>query len=286
AIKAADTIDADGDGEAARVGMTWATQGLVPADAANPADVAAADLAYYFQHRLFMNAVRAGDLDADFDGAADENHPEWANRIDWAGVQYYSAAAVVPSTLPPPFTALRCSDNLAAALGDLWLRLLDQAGCPPAPNLDFPLPGYEGTVGRHFGDVHLPEGIVGLLEEFATQYPDLPLFVTENGFGFRDGEQAGGDRVRAKSLVRHLAAIHDAIDQGIDVRGYFHWTLMDNWEWNSGNGFRIGLLDVDYATYDRAPNEAYRVYGEIAGARFLPDALYAEYGEGPLRDAE
>jgi beta-glucosidase len=94
-----------------------------------------------------------------------------------------------------------------------------------------------------------------------------PLVVTENGLLENE------ERERPAWLVRTLASLHDAIREGADVRGYLHWSLLDNFEWAEGLGARFGLVHVDFATQARTVKESGRLYGEIARANGVPARL-------------
>jgi beta-glucosidase len=98
AIKANDTIDADGDGIAAEVGLSLSVADWEPSRANQPShdpdDVAARDRLVYLFHYLFVDAIVHGAFDTDLDGLADEQHPEWAGTLDWLGLQYYFRAGV------------------------------------------------------------------------------------------------------------------------------------------------------------------------------------------------
>ncbi|HSS61604.1 MAG TPA: glycoside hydrolase family 1 protein [Candidatus Limnocylindrales bacterium] len=90
-----------------------------------------------------------------------------------------------------------------------------------------------------------------------------PVYVTENGIAARD------DRVREQYLPEILASVHSAIEDGVDVRGYFHWTNTDNFEWARGYGARFGLIGVDRTTLERTIKPSGRLYGRIASANGL-----------------
>ena len=98
ALHAADTVDADGDGEPALVGFTQAVGDWVPArdnqPSDDPEDIAAVQRIEYVYHALFVDAVRDGGFDPQLDGSLDEPHPEWRGKLDWLGVQYYFRAGV------------------------------------------------------------------------------------------------------------------------------------------------------------------------------------------------
>ena len=103
------------------------------------------------------------------------------------------------------------------------------------------------------------------------------MVVTESGIATEVGAR------RAENVVRALEQIERAREEGVDVRGYYHWSLFDNFEWAEGFVPRFGLYHVDYTTYDRTPTDGARVLGEIAASRRLTSALRAEHGgDGPM----
>jgi beta-glucosidase len=111
-----------------------------------------------------------------------------------------------------------------------------------------------------------PESFTELLVRVHAEHPDLPLVITENGAAF--GDELGPDGVvhdadRIAYLRAHLAAVHEAIDRGVDVRGYYAWSLMDNFEWAWGLSKRFGLVHVDYDTLVRTPKDSARWYREV-----------------------
>ena len=101
----------------------------------------------------------------------------------------------------------------------------------------------------------------------AREHTGLPLYLTENGAAF-DG--ALDDRERIAFLRAHLAEAHRAIASGADLRGYFVWSLMDNFEWEHGYGPRFGLVHVDYATQARTPRASARWYSRVIAQNGLP----------------
>ncbi|MCS6900088.1 MAG: family 1 glycosylhydrolase, partial [Myxococcales bacterium] len=122
-----------------------------------------------------------------------------------------------------------------------------------------------------------PPGIYTVLKDYTQRYPQLPLVVSEAGIATEVGKR------RAENIVRTLEQIERARSEGADVRGYYHWSLYDNFEWAEGYGPRFGLYRVDYSTYARTPTEGATVLAQIAGSRRLPEALRAAHGgEGPL----
>ena len=127
--------------------------------------------------------------------------------------------------------------------------------------------GYEGWI----------DGIHDILLAFHQRYPDLPLVVSEAGIATDLGKR------RAENIVRVLEAIARARDEGVDVRGYYHWSLTDNFEWTEGFGPHFGLYKVDYTSYARSLTEGGEVLHAIAAARQLTSAQRASYGgTGPM----
>ena len=112
----------------------------------------------------------------------------------------------------------------------------------------------------------LTELLVGLHQEYALP----PVYITENGIAVADKIENGAinDVARTNYVKMHLNALADAMEQGVDVRGYFYWSLMDNYEWNSGYAKRFGLIYVDYATQKRSLKDSALWYrGFIAASR-------------------
>jgi beta-glucosidase len=105
-----------------------------------------------------------------------------------------------------------------------------------------------------------PEGLRGFLIRMARDYVgDLPMYVTENGMANADvvEDNAVTDRIREDYLFSHLAATKSAIDQGANVKGFFYWSLLDNYEWAFGYEKRFGLVHVDFETLKRTPKSSY-----------------------------
>jgi beta-glucosidase len=128
-------------------------------------------------------------------------------------------------------------------------------------------PGQPGLVRNEPGDgertdlgweIH-PEGLLRVLREAHRRY-GRPIYLTENGLADAAGAKRG-------PFIRdHLAAVSVAVREGIDVRGYFHWSLLDNFEWAEGFEPRFGLYRVDYATLERTAAPGAEVFAELAAA--------------------
>ncbi len=114
-----------------------------------------------------------------------------------------------------------------------------------------------------------PEGLRKVLLEHRRL--GLPILITENGIADAD------DDLRPAFLLAHLLEAHRAIQEGVDVRGYFHWSLIDNYEWAEGFGPRFGLVEVDYETLERRPRPSARLYAEICRANAISRELVARW---------
>jgi beta-glucosidase len=139
----------------------------------------------------------------------------------------------------------------------------------PLPFQMEPIPGYPVTA---FGWPVVPAGLTELLVLLADRYGTAlpPLYITENGCSSEDKVAADGtvdDQFRIGYLDGHLRALHDAITAGIDVRGYFCWTLADNFEWSEGYRQRFGLVHVDHVTQARTPKASYHWYRDVIAAQ-------------------
>ena len=265
AIKANDTIDADGDGVAAHVGYSLSIADWVPVRdgelSDHPDDIAATNTLRYIYHHVFPESFINGTFDTDFDGVADEVHPNWKDKMDWLGLQYYFRAGVTGKLqLLPAINGMICLNGFEDLSGGSCLNIPDQSKWVPSMGYEFYEPGF-GT----------------LLNEYAAKYPTLPLIVTESGIATNVGER------RAENIVRSLEQIADAQAQGADIRGYYHWSLTDNFEWAEGYEPRFGLYTVNRETFERTPTLGATVLSTIAADRALSGEMQMNYGGiGPM----
>lgn len=197
-------------------------------------------------------AVRPGDL------------ATIATAIDTLGVNYYHGELVggTPAAHPP-------------VEGD---APTDRPGESPFPAPD-DIHWYERGLPRTNQQWEVqPEGLTRLLRRVWAEYAEptgTVLYVTENGASYddvvieEDGETRIHDAERTEFLRTHVAAIRDAIDAGVDVRGYFYWSLMDNFEWAWGYAKRFGIVHVDYDTQVRTLKDSAREYRRIIAARAI-----------------
>ncbi|HJQ49707.1 MAG TPA: GH1 family beta-glucosidase [Gaiellaceae bacterium] len=115
----------------------------------------------------------------------------------------------------------------------------------------------------------VPEALTELLLRLKRDYGDLPLLITENGAAFQDrldGDAVDDDR-RLEYLRTHVAAVEQAREQGVDVRGYYVWSLLDNFEWEWGYDKRFGIVYVDYPTQRRIPKRSALWYRDLIAQR-------------------
>lgn len=111
----------------------------------------------------------------------------------------------------------------------------------------------------------VPWGCRKLLEWIAARYDNPPIFITENGCAFDDQLVDGQvvDQERITFFEGYLGAIHEAIQNGVSLQGYFIWSLMDNFEWASGYSKKFGITYIEEGTLNRIPKESAKWYGEV-----------------------
>jgi beta-glucosidase/6-phospho-beta-glucosidase/beta-galactosidase len=234
----------------ARVGIVQNMVAFTPADPTSARDVAGTKHADYVFNRLFLDAAVKGYRDANLDGriTGPERHPKLAGKADFIGVNYYFRGRV--TGLSKPLTPrIPVLDFLPATT----YRSAAAPSGPPCPT----------TCSKDHGSEIYPEGFRQVLKE-AGRYK-RPVFVTENGIGTSDDAQ------RRAYLKSHLRALRDSIRAGdADVRGYFHWSLTDNFEWNLGYGQHFGLYSFDPQTLKLTARKSAGVYARVAETGKLP----------------
>ncbi|HEX2358919.1 MAG TPA: glycoside hydrolase family 1 protein [Solirubrobacterales bacterium] len=232
-----------------RVGFVHNMVAFTAADPASPRDVAGAAHAEYLFDRLFMDAAVRGIRDRDADGVVDpgERNPRQARKADFVGLNYYFRGRV---------TGLASSITSRIPLLDF---LPSTSYASPSNPSGAPCP----TTCTEFGWEIYPEGfrhVLGIAGGYG-----LPVIVTENGISDSNDDQ------RAAYLVSHLRAMRQAMRaREARVGGYFHWTLVDNFEWAAGYTQRFGLFGYDPATLRRTMRPSARVYARIARTGRLP----------------
>ncbi|MFO0660675.1 MAG: family 1 glycosylhydrolase [Polyangiaceae bacterium] len=264
AIKANDTVDADGDGLAANVGIPLSVADWEPSSggewSTEEVDVKAADNVRFVYHYLYPDSLAKGAFDPDLNGTFPESHPEWKGKLDWLGVQYYFRTGVSGDVaVIKALNADPCING--TSVGTACVPPEDPTWCIPKMGYEFYAPG-----------------LYKILKDFSQRWPTLPLTVTESGIATGVGQR------RAEHIVRSLEQIGKARAEGVDVRGYYHWSLYDNFEWAEGFVPQFGLYSVDRSNgYARKATDGATLYGEIAKARKLTVEQRSKYGgEGPM----
>ncbi len=139
---------------------------------------------------------------------------------------------------------------------------------PLLPSLDPPTEPPERT-GMGW-DVY-PAGLTEVLEFVASRTGDLPLYVTESGAAYPlDDVHPTRDPERVSFLHRHLEVAATAIEHGVPLRGYFAWSLLDNFEWAHGYAYRFGIVHVDFDTLERRVRDSGRFWGAVARSGLVP----------------
>ncbi len=226
AIRASDPVDADGDGEATRVGLAHHVRIFQPATNST-LDTTIAGLTDDFFNEAIVRAGKTGRIQLSVPGELeiDREVPDLAGSFDYLGVNYYTR------------------DHVRADLGD-----------PSFSHQYVP----RGRAQNDLGWDIYPEGLYLFLKRFSAY--GWPIYVTENGIA-----DAAGD-VRPEYLRAHLYALQRAVDEGVDVRGYYHWSLLDNFEWAEGYEPKFGLFRVDLTSPQktRTPTPAVATFQNIA----------------------
>jgi beta-glucosidase len=157
-------------------------------------------------------------------------------------------------------------EAIAAPIDALGVNYYNPTGiaAPSTEDLPFDMVTLDGYPLTEFGWPVVPDGLRELLVDLHGRYR-MPMYVTESGCAYAEWPE---DPHRVEYLKGHVEAVRAAIAEGADVRGYFTWSLMDNWEWAEGFTKRFGLVHVDFATQVRTPRTSYAWYRDvIAGTK-------------------
>ncbi|WUO38474.1 GH1 family beta-glucosidase [Streptomyces sp. NBC_00285] len=221
-------------------GPTW------PASQDQP-DLEAADFYDLLLNRLFADPVLLGEYPSGLgdlmpgDVAADLKII--SEPLDFYGVNYYAPTRV------------------GAPQGED----IEFGGLTIPAELPFSVQEIEGVPVTDFGWPVVPQGLTELLTGMRERYGDRlpPVVITENGCSYEGVD----DQERIAYLDGHIRALHTAVEAGVDVRGYFVWSLLDNFEWAEGYARRFGLVHVDFETLARTPKASYAWYRELLRAQ-------------------
>jgi beta-glucosidase len=285
AIRAADP--------AVSLGITLNLYAVDPATD-DPADIDAARRVDGLQNRIFLDPVLLGrypyDVLEDIEhlgGLGDVRDGDLAlinAPLDFLGVNYYTRHVIT------------AGDGIGSGGSD---AALTDAGIPESTGVcdpdsgpaadDSPAPAEEGS--QWVGSEHVrgvfrglprtamdwevdPDGLHEVLVRLRDEYPAVPLLITENGAAFPDQVSEDGavhDPDRVAYLDAHLRACHRAIEDGVPLRGYFVWSVFDNFEWACGYARRFGIVHVDYDTQQRTPKDSATFYSQVLRTGALPD---------------
>ncbi|MDI9916478.1 GH1 family beta-glucosidase [Rhodococcus sp. IEGM 1379] len=228
----------------------------VRAASESPEDVMAADIYDHVVNWMFADPVLVGKYPADefaqlLSGPVDEDLKIIAAPLDWYGINYYE-----PTMIAAPVEG-------EGTAGVLEIDL--PPGLPFAP---VAITGYPTT---DFGWPIIPEGLGEILRTFQSRFGDAlpPIYITESGCSFHDAPNEAGevhDPARIEYHDAHLRSLRSAMDDGVDVQGYFVWSMLDNFEWAAGYKERFGLVHVDFATQKRTPKDSFEWYRELISA--------------------
>jgi beta-glucosidase len=229
-----------------QVGITCNHADILPASEADEDAARAADME---ENRLFLDPIFRGEYPADAPDLLREQAlvrpgdlDAISAPIDFYGVNYY-VREVIAADPGEPHRG--------------WKRVRPHGGDLTAK-----------------GDAISPGGLTNVLQRVGLEYANgVPLYITESGAPFDDAIDADGrvdDPRRIDYLADHFRAAHAAMEAGVDLRGYFVWSLFDNFEWDSGYSIRFGIVYVDYATQRRIPKSSALWYREAIRANGIP----------------
>ena len=229
-----------------RIGLVVNLEPKIPATE-SPEDIDACDRADQYMNRQYLDPIFFGRYPERMREIFGEAWPDFPESelaqirepIDFLGINYYTRGIMRHSAaaLPPQASYVRPHGRIITETG--W-------------------------------EVH-PESLTGVLCWVKEHYGDVPLYITENGAAFDDPPSIQGrpieDPLRIDYYRRHLLAAHAAMRQGVDLRGYFAWSLLDNYEWASGYSKRFGIIEVDPKTGKRTPKASARFYRQVIRTR-------------------
>ncbi len=229
----------------AQVGLAKSLFIFAPWRPQHPLDRLMARLVRYLYNQQVLDALKDGHLRPPLGWDA-QPYPGLAGTLDFIGVNYYGRTMVTFSLHHPK------------------TLFIHEFTHPEGETTDIT------AAGEPYSEVY-PYGLYELVRWLWHRY-HRPIYVTENGLPDADDDQ------RPRFIVRHLAALHRALQEGVDIRGYFHWTLVDNFEWADGWKLRFGLVALEPTTQERTPRPSAQVYARICRENGIGEDLWAQYG--------
>ncbi|MBT0772210.1 beta-glucosidase [Kineosporia sp. J2-2] len=249
-----------------RVGITLNLYAVDPASD-SAVDTDAARRVDGFQNRLFLDPVLKGRYPQDmlhdlseFGGMGDVRDGDLdtiSQPIDMLGVNYYTRYVITGDPDHPDLVGERTGQRDSPYIGAAHAREVRHG----MPLTDL---GWEID----------PDGLYDVLTRLKREYPAVPLVITENGAAFADPLSEDGvvhDADRISYVRDHLAACSRAIDDGVPLKGYFLWSVFDNFEWAEGYAKRFGVVHVDYESQVRTPKDSAVWYSKVIETRSLDD---------------
>jgi beta-glucosidase len=225
-----------------QVGIVVNIEPKYPASS-SPADIAATARARAYMNEQYLDPVFLGRYPEELKQIFGEAWPAWPasdlnlirQPIDFVGINYYTRSVTRSDPDAWPLKASRVKQDGAVYTETDW-------------------------------EVY-PQGLTDTLTWVRDRYGPIPQYVTENGAAFPDPATVGAepldDPARTGYLHEHLQAIRAAIEQGVDVRGYYVWSLLDNLEWSLGFSKRFGIIHVDFATLERTLKASALAYSKV-----------------------
>ncbi len=240
----------------AEVGVIYNCMPAYPLRPGNPLDERAAQFHDYILVHWFLQAISFGWLDEKLDPKNRREERSLKGRLDWLGINYYTRNVIRGLTFPGlslfGVPAIPLPVPGYGALGGVRRLPIFSAGQAPATE-KFSLEG--NPVSEEYGWEVYPQGLercVKMTERYSETF-----FITENGIS--DSQ----DRLRPDFIKQHLRVVERLIQEGYRIKGYFHWSLLDNYEWQRGFKCKFGLCEVDLQTKRRKPRESYRILKRI-----------------------
>ncbi len=225
----------------ARVGLVHHYRVFRPANPDSPSDRAAAALLDQVANRSILEAIARGRLMPLLGLGQQVSY--LGDTCDYIGMNYYTSVCVVSDARRPHTLFVRQFFDPAAERSDTT------------------------PLGEPYGAVD-PHGLYLALKQTAAY--GKPIYITENGLPDAD------DDLRPRFIATHLAEAWRAVQEGVDLRGYYHWTLVDNFEWAAGWSLKFGLYELDLETGRRIPRASAGIYRRIVEANGVPQALLDE----------